>query len=81
MKTLFDLVVVLNTIVQKSTITKVFSLIITKYSYYQLMDQDFHNIVLESEKMLHYGQYLEGLQLLVHYIFTHYINNIKRRQH
>lgn len=81
-KTLFDLVVVfLNTIVQKSTITKVFSLIITKYSYYQLMDQDFHNIVLESEKMLHYGQYLEGLQLLVHYIFTHYINNIKRRQH
>ena len=80
-KTLFDLVVTfLNTVVKKSTITQVFSLINTKYSYYQFVDEVFHKVVLESEKMLSDGQYLEGLEFLIRYIFKNYINNNTNRR-
>lgn len=80
-KTLFDLVVTfLNTVVKKSTITQVFSLINTKYSYYQFVDEVFHEVVLESEKMLSDGQYLEGLEFLIRYIFKNYINNNTNRR-
>lgn len=78
---LFDLVAkFLNDVVKKSTITKVFSLINAKYSYYEFIDERFQSIILESERMLSHGEYLEGLKTLVQYIWSNYVNDSKRRQ-